>query len=48
MKDKIYENWTICPGCGYGWLHKGKLLYAVCPNCRKMFKKVKVKENEQG
>lgn len=28
-----------CPRCGYIWDTKSKLMYVICPNCRKIFKK---------
>jgi Zn-finger nucleic acid-binding protein len=26
---------VTCPRCGYAWLYRGKLMWAMCPNCRR-------------
>jgi len=29
---------VVCPRCGYRWRYKGRMLYATCPRCRKLFR----------
>jgi len=38
-----------CPRCGYVWNTRSRLIYVVCPSCRKMFKKEEhIVEEEAG